>query len=48
MVICPEAIKAQNSMAAVSALGSANWVFTRRLNFPVQAFEDLRKAGLPD
>ena len=34
MVICPEAIKAQNSMAAVSALGSAHWVFTRRLNSP--------------
>ena len=28
MVICPEAIKAQNSMAAVSALGKAHWVFT--------------------
>ena len=24
----------QNSMAAVSALGSAHWVFTRRLNSP--------------
>ncbi len=34
MVICPEAIKAQNSVAAVSALGSAHWVFTRRLNSP--------------
>ncbi len=33
-VICPEAIKAQNSMTAVSALGSAHWVFTRRLNSP--------------
>ncbi len=28
MVICPEAIKAQNSMVAVSALGKAHWVFT--------------------
>ncbi len=34
MVTCPEAIKAQNSLAAVSALGGAHWVFTRRLNSP--------------
>ena len=34
MVICPEAMSAQNSMAAVSALGSAHWIFTRRLNSP--------------
>ena len=34
MVICPATIKAQNSMAAVSALGSAHWVLIRRLNSP--------------
>ena len=32
MVICPEASKAQNSMAAVSAQGSTVWVLIRRLN----------------
>ncbi len=34
IVICLEVIKAQNSMVAASALGSAHWVFTRRLNSP--------------
>ena len=32
MVICPEAIKAQNNIAAVSAEGSTVWVLIRRLN----------------
>src|SRR5712672_1657206 len=32
MVICPEASKAQNNMAAVSAEGSTVWVLIRRLN----------------
>jgi hypothetical protein len=32
MLICPEASKAQNSMAAVSAEGSTVWVLMRRLN----------------
>jgi len=32
MVICPEAIEAQNGMAAVSALGSVHWIFIWRLN----------------
>ena len=32
MVIWPDAIKAQNSMAAVSAHGSTVWVLMRRLN----------------
>ncbi len=32
MVIWPEAIKAQNSMAAVSADSRAHWVLMRRLN----------------
>ncbi len=32
MVIWPEAIKAQNSMAAISADGRAHWVLMRRLN----------------
>src|SRR5512147_2960558 len=32
MVICPEASGAQNSIAAVSADGSAVWVLMRRLN----------------
>ncbi len=34
MVICPDAISARNSIAAVSALGSAHWVLIRRLNSP--------------
>ena len=29
-MICPEAITAQNSMVAASALGSAHWVFSQR------------------
>jgi hypothetical protein len=32
MVICPEAIKAQNKIAAVSAEGRTVWVLIRRLN----------------
>src|SRR6266540_4257970 len=32
MLICPEASKAQNSMAAVSADGSTVWVLILRLN----------------
>src|SRR5271165_400293 len=32
MVICPDASRAQNSMAAVSAQGSTVWVLIRRLN----------------
>jgi hypothetical protein len=32
MVICPEAIKAQNNIAAVSAEGSTVWVLICRLN----------------
>src|ERR1019366_9400120 len=32
MVICPEAIKAQNNIAAVSAEGRTVWVLIRRLN----------------
>src|ERR1019366_2597144 len=32
MVICPEAIKAQNNIAAVSAEGSTVWVLIRRFN----------------
>jgi hypothetical protein len=32
MLICPDAIKAQNSMAAVSAEGSTVCVLMRRLN----------------
>jgi len=33
MVICPDASRAQNSIAAVSAEGSTVWVLIRRLNF---------------
>jgi hypothetical protein len=32
MVICPEAIKAQNSIEAVLESGSTVWVLMRRLN----------------
>jgi hypothetical protein len=31
-VICPEAIKVQNTMVAVSVVVSAQWVFIRRSN----------------
>src|ERR1035437_385776 len=44
MVICPEAIKAQNNIAAVSAEGRTVWVLIRRFELFVQTFDRIRCA----
>jgi hypothetical protein len=47
MVICPEASKAQNSIAAVSALGSTVWVFDAPLELLVQSLDGVARPDRP-